>query len=220
MYPIRLLLTGRADPYLWGLHALLSQQPKFEILSPILQAYSSAATPPQASPHLVLASLPQPIEAHLHLLQALHQQYANLPLVAFAHFNQEKDLALALQAGARGFLHKECTAKEITEALETVLDGQVYYCYHGRELLTRRLQRGGAKAHAATPSPIRFTRQEEAIIQLVCEEYGNKQIAYQLNLSVNSIERWLKKIRDKMGVRSVCGMVLYAVRHGLYSRTG
>jgi DNA-binding NarL/FixJ family response regulator len=220
MHPIRLLLTGRADPYLWGLHTFLVQQPNVAFVGLEPWPHSLAVKTLQASPQLLLASLPQPIEGHLHLLHALYQKYPPLPLIAFAQFNQEKDMSLALQGGARGFLHKECTVKEITEAIETVLDGQVYYCYHCRELLTRRLQTGGAKAHDATPSPIRFTRQEEAIIQLVCEENGNKQIAYQLNLSVNSIERWLKKIRDKMGVRSVSGIVLYAVRNGLYGRTG
>jgi DNA-binding NarL/FixJ family response regulator len=220
MHPIRLLVTGANDPYLWGLRTLLPQTQDVELTYCPLQMAPLTTILDQERVDLLLVNSSQPTGQLLALLRTLHQQYPQLPLVVYAWMEQGQDLALALQAGARGFLDKECAVSEITEAVHTVLEGHYYYSHRCRELLTRLLAEEVSLTAKVPGRLVYFSRQEQEIIRLVCEEYGNKQIAGHLNLSVNSIERWQKRIRDKMGVRSASGMVLYAVRNGLYGRTG
>jgi DNA-binding NarL/FixJ family response regulator len=220
MHPIRLLVTGANDPYLLGLRTLLPQTPGVALAYCPLQMAPLTTILDQEHVDLLLVNSPQPSGPLVALLQNLHQQYPHLPLVVYARIEQGQDLALALQAGARGCLDKECAVSEITEAMQTVLEGHYYYSHRCRELLTRLLAEGVGLTEKGPGRLVCFSRQEQEIIRLVCEEYGNKQIAGHLKLSVNSIERLQKRIRDKMGVRSASGMVLYAVRNGLYGRTG
>jgi DNA-binding NarL/FixJ family response regulator len=220
MQRIRLLVTGANDPYLWGLRTLLPQTPGVELAYCPLQMAPLTTILDQERVDLLLVNCSQPSGPLVALLQAIHQRYPQLPLVVYARIEQGQDLALILQAGARGCLDKECAVGEITGAVQTVLEGHYYYSHRCRELLTRLLAEGVGLTAKGPGRLVYFSRQEQEIIRLVCEEYGNKQIAGHLNLSVNSIERWQKRIRDKMEVRSVSGMVLYAVRNGLYGKTG
>jgi DNA-binding NarL/FixJ family response regulator len=220
MHPIRLLVTGANDPYLWGLRTLLPQTPGVALAYCPLQMAPLAATLDQERVDLLLVNSPRPAGPLVALLQTLHQQYPQLPLVIYTRIEQGQDLALILKAGARGCLDKECAVREIYEAVQTVLEGHYYYSHRCRELLTRLLAEEVSLTAKGPGRLVCFSHQEQEIIRLVCEEYGNKQIAGHLKLSVNSIERLQKRIRDKMGVRSASGMVLYAVRNGLYGRTG
>jgi DNA-binding NarL/FixJ family response regulator len=220
MHTIRLLITGANDPYLWGLRTLLPQTTGITLTYCPQQMAQLAATLDQERVDLLLVNSSKPAGPLVALLQTLHQQYLQLPLVLYARIEQGQDLALALQTGARGYLDKECAISEITEAVQTVLEGHYYYSHRCRELLTRLLAEEASLTAKGPGQLVYFSRQEQEIIRLVCEEYGNKQIAGHMNLSVNSIERLQKKIRDKMGVRSVSGMVLFAMRNGLYGRSG
>lgn len=56
---------------------------------------------------------------------------------------------------------------------------------------------------------------EVKIIKKVCEEKSNQEIAQELFYSIRSIETYRSAIMQKIGAKSVAGVVMYAVRNGL-----
>ncbi|MGZ3952892.1 MAG: response regulator transcription factor, partial [Flavisolibacter sp.] len=55
------------------------------------------------------------------------------------------------------------------------------------------------------------------VILLICEELTNKEIAERLNLSIRTIEGYRDKIQEKIGARNSAGIVIYAIRNGIYT---
>ena len=210
MSSIRIVLTGSNDPYLEGLRTFLQPAKDIEVAG---AAHGEAAlfdAIQEQKPHLVLVNIQAVRQNGLHLLKLLQQKTPWLPSIAFAYFQSPEELSGVLQAGAKGCLDKDCTADELSEALQTVTKGQYFYSPTCRSLLAGLVMANPVYKPAPT-----FSTQELAIIQLVCKEYSNKEIAHALQLSVNSIERALMKIRGKMSVKSPGGMVLYSMRHQL-----
>ena len=61
-----------------------------------------------------------------------------------------------------------------------------------------------------------FTEKELQIIRLICDQASNEEIAVKLKKAVRTIEGYRSKIFDKMKVKNTAGMVIYAVKAGIY----
>jgi DNA-binding NarL/FixJ family response regulator len=69
----------------------------------------------------------------------------------------------------------------------------------------------------AGPSPDNsFSEKELVVIQRICREQASKEIAAEMNLSLRTVEGIRQRIQEKMGVRNAAGIVVYAIREGLY----
>jgi DNA-binding NarL/FixJ family response regulator len=110
----------------------------------------------------------------------------------------------ALDAGARGYVLKNAVDLELGGAIrkvvkgETVLDPQI----------SRPEVLKGERNYALT------TRELE-ILQLIVDGKSNKEIANQLNLSVNTVAVHRANMMDALGLHKTAELVVYAIRNGL-----
>jgi DNA-binding CsgD family transcriptional regulator len=65
------------------------------------------------------------------------------------------------------------------------------------------------------PKP-EFSQKEIDVIQYICQEMTNKEIADKLNLSIRTIEGYRDRILEKIGARNSAGIVVYAIRNNIY----
>lgn len=61
-----------------------------------------------------------------------------------------------------------------------------------------------------------FTNIELEIIQLICEQYFNDEIAKKLSINQRTVETIRKSIKAKMKVKGTPGIVVYAIKHNIY----
>ncbi len=122
----------------------------------------------------------------------------------------------ALKAGARGYLLKDSASEDLVRAVRAVSERKSYFSPAvGKMLLEdymRKLQRSGAEDSYELLTP-----REREILQLIAEGKSNKEIAYQLNLSLYTVETHRAHIMQKLNLQSVPELVLYAVRRGIIS---
>ena len=62
----------------------------------------------------------------------------------------------------------------------------------------------------------KFTELEVRIIQDICQQYSSKEIAERLNIGIKTVENYRNRIFDKIGVKNMAGVVIYAIRNGFY----
>ncbi|MDX2291599.1 MULTISPECIES: response regulator transcription factor, partial [Streptomyces] len=65
-----------------------------------------------------------------------------------------------------------------------------------------------------------FTDREIEIMRLICNEFTSKEIAETLNLSKRTVEGHRTRIMDKIGAKSIAGIITFAVEQGIYQRQG
>jgi DNA-binding NarL/FixJ family response regulator len=110
----------------------------------------------------------------------------------------------ALEAGAKGYVLKNALDLELGSAIrrmvngEKVLDGQLSFQQ------SLKGERGSG-----------LTAREVEILQLICDGKSNKEIAAQLDLSVNTVAVHRANIMDALGIHKTAELVVYAIRNGL-----
>jgi DNA-binding NarL/FixJ family response regulator len=110
----------------------------------------------------------------------------------------------ALDAGARGYVLKNAVDLELPAAIRKVAAGQVVL----DPQLARRAALKGERNGGLTP-------RELEILQLIVDGKSNKEIADQLNLSVNTVAVHRANIMDALGIHKAAELVVYAIRNGL-----
>ena len=150
-------------------------------------------------------------------IDAAAQIRAELPatrVLMLSMHTTEDFVRRALKAGVSGYLVKDSAPLELTMAIEAVLRGEVYLSPRvSREVLASLVD----GRPSATDSVEALSPRQREILQLIAEGKSTKEIAFVLELSVKTVETHRAALMDRLGIRDVAGLVLYAVRHKLVS---
>ncbi len=111
-----------------------------------------------------------------------------------------------IQAGAAGYLLKNGIRKELLDAIRMVSAG--------RPALSQEIVHDLA-AHALDEP---LSDRELEVLRLVAEGHANKEIAWRLDLSIDTIKAHLKRAFEKLGVDDRTHAVTVAIRRGFIER--
>lgn len=135
--------------------------------------------------------------------QILASRPASLILMLSMH-SEDTLVRQALDAGARGYILKNAVDLELPAAVRRVVAGEV--------VLSPQLSRSDALKGERNSG---LTVRELQILQLIVNGKSNKEIAEQLDLSVNTVGVHRANIMDALGIHKTADLVVYAIRNGL-----
>jgi len=118
------------------------------------------------------------------------------------------------EAGATGYLLKDCAYEELTRAIRVVAEGDPYLSQGIAGLVLGELL---GRLLAGDPQGPELTGREREVLQLITEGHTTKQIASKLKVSVKTVETHRRQIMDKVKLNSVAELTKYAIREGLTS---
>lgn len=171
---------------------------------------------------LLLVNQPQVLLCDIHLpdidpedlLTAIRQLYPNLPIVYLTLMRGSRYLKKLLKQDIQGYVLKNAPVAELELALQTVLAGGKYFSKDVGLLTESDEYRNTVTLEAQQINRI-LTEREKEILQLICQEMSNQQIAQKLFLSVGTVDTHRKNIIQKLGVTNTVGLVRYAIKSGL-----
>jgi DNA-binding NarL/FixJ family response regulator len=162
----------------------------------------------------------------LHGLEIVKEVRAKIPatkvLVVTGHPDGEMPAKLIAQ-GVRGFVDKNAPLSYALQAVESVMDGGMFFAAHvpptpsadgGKGPKVQAEAKEGPAAPALVAVEMLSARELE-VARLVAEGFSSKEIASRLDLSVRTVEKHRANIMDKIGVREVASLVRWCVQCGL-----
>jgi len=146
----------------------------------------------------------------------LHQQYTSIKVIVLSVHVQPLLITQMINAGAAAYLAKNCDKNELITAIETVYKTGFYF--NAGALMALR---DSANYRAQTQKnisniPVKLTAREKQVLELICKEYNNAEIAQQLFLSTRTIEGHRNNLINKAGCRNTAGLVLFAIKYSLF----
>jgi DNA-binding NarL/FixJ family response regulator len=118
----------------------------------------------------------------------------------------------ALKAGVNGYVLKMADADELLLAIRTILSGRKYFS----DDVVVELAVGRDEAITNKPGSFaRLTLRELEVLKLIGKELSSNQIADMLGISVPTVETHRRNLMQKVGAKSVVGLILFAVRYDL-----
>ena len=123
-----------------------------------------------------------------------------------------KQIREAVKAGVNGYVLKIADGDELLLAIRTVLEGRKYFS----DEVVIELALGKEETGDANPGTFaKLTIREVEILRLVAKEMSTNEIAEKLFISVPTVETHRRNLMQKIGAKSVVGLVLFAVKHDL-----
>lgn len=199
--------------YLEGLRLLLQQQ-GHHICFAAQSGKALLEVLPVSVPQILLCDVNLPDVEPEDLLTAIRQKYPALPIVYLTLMRGSRHLKKLLRQDIQGYVLKNAPVAELELALQTVLGGGKYFSKEAGSPTDADDYRNTITMEARQISRI-LTERELEILQLICREMSNQQIAQKLFLSVGTVDTHRKNIIQKLGVTNTVGLVRFALQSGL-----
>lgn len=114
----------------------------------------------------------------------------------------EEDVLRSLKAGARGYILKGVTARELIATVRAVHSGESYVTPRLAASLLVDLK-GGSDAADSVSGPLdELTERERQILELVATGRSNKEVARALDLAEKTVKHYMTNILEKLQVRN------------------
>ncbi len=156
-------------------------------------------------PDVVVADISMPGLSGIDAMRVMREEGYDMPVVFLTMHDESNMAAQALRAGARGYVLKSAAGEELVRALDGVMDGRTY--------VTPTL---AADAIVSTGRPrYLLTEKQLRILEYVARGLRSKQIAYELGVSVRTIESHKYAIMQELGVHGTLELVRKAELEGL-----
>ena len=216
MKKIRVLLADDHQLIRSGLRLMLEREADIIVAGEACDGREAVALAKSLRPDVVVMDIGMP---NLNGIEAAHQMTQNRPNVTIVMLSMHSDesyVLRALRAGARGYLLKDSAEADLIKAVHVVAGGKSFFSPSVSKVLlddyVRKLKRSG------TDDPFDLlTPREREVLQLVAEGKSNKDIANLLNLSVYTVESHRSNLMEKLNLRGLPELILYAVRKGIIS---
>ncbi|RYY87531.1 MAG: response regulator transcription factor [Chitinophagaceae bacterium] len=213
--PIRLLIADDHEIFRDGFRVMLKKNPAIELVGEAADGESLLGMVALTKPDVVITDIRMPGLDGIAVTRALQHQAPDLPVIGLSTYDEEQVIVDMLEAGARGYLLKNASKEEIYTAVDAVHRGEIYFCSSTSPRLAELIARSSYNPFRRRPSA-EISDREREIIRLICQEFSSKEIALQLHNSVRTVESYRDRLLDKIGARNVAGLVVYAIKNGIY----
>ncbi len=159
---------------------------------------------------IVLLDISLPDSNGLDILKDIRKKRPNLPILVVSIYPEELYALRAIKTGARGYLAKQCEPEEMIDAVNTVMSGKKYINpdFAGRMITN-------FESYTEKPAHERLSNIEFRVLRMFGSGKNIKDIARELDLSINSIRAYRLRIMEKIDVKGTEGLIHYALKHGI-----
>lgn len=198
-----------------GLRSLLEKESDMTVVAEAENGRKTVELCHLHKPDVVVMDVAMP---DLNGIDATRQVMSEVPrtkVLALSAHSDKRFVAEMFNAGAKGYVLKDCVFEELVRAVRTVCMNKTYL---GPNIADTVVE--GFKDHYSSQDASLFTtltpRQRE-VLQSLAEGKTTKEIAYLLKLSVKTIETYRTQLMEKLGTHSVAELTKLAVKEGLTS---
>lgn len=210
---IKILLVDDHKIMRDGLASLLSDEEDIDVVAEASGGGEAVEKALEHAPDVVVMDLTLPDMGGIEATRRILAKNPDIKVLVLSMLMDRNCVLESLEAGARGYLAKDCAAEELVAAIRTVYAGKPYFCADATEIMIK----GFAPASSSVQTSPALTKRELEVLKLTAEGSNTKEIAFSLGVSIKMIEIHRMNIRKKLGLKSIAQLTTYAARTGLIS---
>ena len=227
--PSRILVADDHPLFRSAIGHTLEAHPDLEVVGEAADGQEVVELCRRLRPELVLMDLRMPVMDGVAATKAIKGELPEILVLVLTALDEPQKLHDSLEAGASGYVLKDAPIARITDAVRgTLAGGNPLDEKVAMRLLTslmngkaeqenaREQRKGHATASGRPPREIRESRldnpltpREVEVLRLVAQGQTNQQLARNLSISLSTVERHVRHIREK---REACDRMQAAVR--------
>jgi DNA-binding NarL/FixJ family response regulator len=204
----RLLLVDDHALFRAGVRLLLGTIPGVEVIGEAASGEQAIDFLKDRLADIVLLDIGLPGMSGITTAQRLKEAHPKIQLIALSMYKDEEYVAGALKAGATGYVLKDATQDELRMAIDAVRRRQTFISPAISHMLVGPFLQAMLETDPLTP-------RQKQVLTLLARGLTAKQVAAELQLSTKTVETHRAMLMERLGLRNLPALVLYAVRNGL-----
>lgn len=162
---------------------------------------------------IVILDLDMPDLNMRHTIKKLKEENPDISILCISDVEDQQQIKHVMAAGVSGYILKKRGKEEIIEAIEVIQNGNQYLCDESIQALVHDKE----KDYIFNVEDSDLTYRELEVLELICEEYTNKESAEELGISVRTVDAHRRSLLQKTGAKNTAGLVKFAVRNQILS---
>ena len=213
---VNIIITDDHKLFRKGIIALLSD---FDFIGEINEASNGAEllellSSMKTLPNLILLDLRMPVMDGVEAQKKIRELYPDIRIIILTMENDEQFILHLISEGVNGYLLKNADPDEMEKAILKVIEKGYYFSDDISMLVMRNLKKKEKSEAIFNPD---FTERELQILQLICKEYSNSEIAEECDISIRTAEGYRQKLIEKSGAKNIAGLVVQAIKYNWIS---
>lgn len=203
---IRVLLVDDHPAVLMGLTCVLNAAPDLVVVGAERDGDRGLAAFIGLQPDVVVMDVSMPGESGLDVMRRMLDHSPETTVLVLTADNDDRTLTSALEAGAAGYVSKECDSSEVVRAIRASARGQM-------PIDARVVPNADPEERDADDRPLQLTPRERDVLELLGQGLANKQIAERLGVGETTVKSHMRKVFERIGVSDRTSAALWAQRH-------
>jgi len=161
-------------------------------------------------PDIILLDLRMPVMDGVEAQQKIKKLYPGIKVIILTMEDDEQYILHLISEGVNGYLLKNADPDEMEKAILKVAEIGYYFSENISTLVMQNLKKMEKTETIFNPD---FTEREIQVLELICKEYSNNEIAETFSVSIRTAEGYRQKLIDKSGAKSIAGLVILALKY-------
>ena len=201
-----------------GIYAVLSSEENIEVVGSSLSGEDVLKWFASNKADILILDINMPNVDGIEVLQSFIKSGFQQKIIVLSSYDDIKLIKEVLKIGAKGFLAKKCAGENIVEAINTVYGGRQYFSEGITDkLLSTFSVENSNSSNTSQDGPFfsLLTPRETDVLQLIAQQLNTKEISTKLHISTNTVETHRKNLINKLKVKNVVGLAIYAVKNNI-----
>ena len=209
---IRIVITDDHQLFRDGIANLLSTSPHIEVVAQAKNGQEAIEKAKRLKPDIMIMDLSLPIINGVDATRILHQELPETKVLVLSMHADENYIKEALEAGAFGYLFKDCTYDQLIEAINSVYQGKKYLSDKITEVLIQGYLTKEVDVHDNSHE---LSERESEILKLIAEGKSTHEISELLFISAKTVGTHKQNILEKLKLKSSADLIKYAIKKGI-----
>ncbi len=162
---------------------------------------------------IILTDYNMPEMDGLEFVTRIREEYPDYKILVLSMVNEAAPINKMIARGANGYVLKNSPKEELVKAINVILSGDDYFAEDVYKSIVNHI--AGRKPKQRLTLESELSSREKEVLELITQEYSNKEIAEKLFISQRTVETHKRNLLEKTGCKNIAGLVMYAVERNM-----
>ena len=165
-------------------------------------------------PDVILMDIRMPEVDGINAISLIRKEFETIKIIVLTMYDDQEMITKMMEMGANAYLTKTTDPEEIYQAILTCMNDDFYFNELVNKAVLLKLQHK-KKVRQFYPNPVKLSEKELKILKLIAEDKTTEEISKEVFLSPRTIETIRQNMKQKVGAKTIAGLVMYAMRNKL-----
>jgi DNA-binding NarL/FixJ family response regulator len=213
MSSIRVLLVDDHAVVREALKALLDTQADIQVVGEAGDGRQAVRLADELVPDVVIMDIVMPLMNGIEATRQIIRHHPAAKVLILSSHGEDDYMKPIAGSGAAGCILKVEAASELLRAVRAICSGQkIFPPAAARHLAGQDVAEGDGSDPLVGAE---LTVRELEVLQRIAEGKANKEMAFELNISIKTVEKHRQRVMDKLGIHDIAGLTRYAIAKGI-----